>query len=582
MKSFKLFNEAEREAGYKMPAHVAAGQKKFDAQSKQKKPAQAGTLAAQRNMKKEELEDDGVPLYLRKLLRGVNVEVDGKEMPINVVKVMRGIEFFTRTGKLQSIPKDIKPHYMAYLDRQQAVAKTFATRAGQVKEDMGTAKHHQFQKTFKHAMQHAKTHQDLDTDGDVDSLEKMIPDEITGDEKNQKMLQKKVKAKHDLELKHTRKGVAFESVEHLEELTNMKSYKLTYLLKLIKDGEWEASYDIKKGRHVQLKRLKDGKKVTVMVEEVQLNEITASQAARILGGPVKKKPKATPGKHPMGFRMARNAARKAMKAGMKDAASQKREQVMKPKKQIKDMRTSDLKRMWNSHKNEVRPAPAFASQLRQIAAELRRRNALKEESTLVQDSVLNVGDFVECLRSGKSGTIVEVNSSGNNKFYTVERLDGSTVQLSLNEVKKAVKKPVKKVSAAAKARQDAMRGIKGDKDLAFKGDDDDVKASDDDVKAASKNAVMQLRRISDLDGKGDMEFKNGKKGKVTSAEAKALLKVFDTLRMPKEKEDFQNAVGKSLEDLKKVLRSPPKASIPFKQKIKGSRYLSTFKWDNED
>lgn len=46
-------SEAEREAGYKMPAHVAAAQKKFDAQSKQKKPVQAGTMAA---MKKEEVE----------------------------------------------------------------------------------------------------------------------------------------------------------------------------------------------------------------------------------------------------------------------------------------------------------------------------------------------------------------------------------------------------------------------------------------------------------------------------------------------------------------------------------------------
>lgn len=44
-------SEAEREAGYKMPAHVAAAQKKFDAQSKQKKPVQAGTMAA---LKKEE------------------------------------------------------------------------------------------------------------------------------------------------------------------------------------------------------------------------------------------------------------------------------------------------------------------------------------------------------------------------------------------------------------------------------------------------------------------------------------------------------------------------------------------------
>jgi len=581
MKSFKLFNEAEREAGYKMPAHVATAQKKFDAQSKQKKPAQAGTLAAQRNMKKEEVEDDKIPMYLRKLLRGVTVNVDGKEMPINLMKVMRGIDFFERTKKLQSMPKDVLVHYQAFLDRQQTVAKAFATRAAQVKEDKGTPKHHQFQKTFKQAMYHAKTHQDLDTDGDVDSLEKLIPDEITGDEKNQKMLQKKVAQKHDLELKHTRKGVAFESVEHLEELTNMKSYKMAYLLKLIKDGEWEAYSDVKQGKHVTLTRLKDKKKVTVMVEEVELNEISAAHAARILGGPVKKKPTPTPGKHPMGYRMARSAARRAMKGapGYHDAASQKREEVKE--KQVKDMSTGALKQFWNRHKDEVRPAPVFAAKLRQVAQELKRRQALKKESVNLEESHFKVGDEVACMRSGKTGVVTKIDPSGKGAYYTVKRADGSVMKFAPDEIKK-VTKEAKKPSAAMKARRDAMRGIRGDKDLAFKGDDDDVKASDDDVKAASKNPVMQLRRISDLDGKGDMEFKNGKKGKVTSAEAKALLKVFDTLRMPKEKEDFQNAIGKSLDDLKKVLKSPPKPKAPFKQKIKGSRYMSSFKWDNED
>jgi len=61
--------EAEREAGYKMPAHVAAGQKKFDAQAKgQNKPRpQAGTLAAAK-MKKEEVEtvEEGLMSGLKK------------------------------------------------------------------------------------------------------------------------------------------------------------------------------------------------------------------------------------------------------------------------------------------------------------------------------------------------------------------------------------------------------------------------------------------------------------------------------------------------------------------------------------
>jgi nicotinic acid mononucleotide adenylyltransferase len=82
-----------------------------------------------------------------------------------------------------------------------------------VKEDKGSFKHHVFQPTFKHAMYHAKIHQDLDLDGDVDALEKMVPDEVTGTEKNQTLLQKKFKDKFAKEKRHTRVGVAFESTE---------------------------------------------------------------------------------------------------------------------------------------------------------------------------------------------------------------------------------------------------------------------------------------------------------------------------------------------------------------------------------
>lgn len=81
----------------------------------------------------------------------------------------------------------------------------------EVNEDMGSVRHHLIQPTFKHAMKHAKIHQDLDLDGDVDALEKLVPDEVTGTEKNQAMLQKKLKTKYAKEKEHTRVGVAFES-----------------------------------------------------------------------------------------------------------------------------------------------------------------------------------------------------------------------------------------------------------------------------------------------------------------------------------------------------------------------------------
>jgi hypothetical protein len=52
-------------------------------------------------------------------------------------------------------------------------------------------------------------------------------------------------------------------------------------------------------------------------EEAEMNEVTKSEAEKVLGGPVKTKPKMPPGKQPAGYRYVRGLARKAMKAGMK-------------------------------------------------------------------------------------------------------------------------------------------------------------------------------------------------------------------------------------------------------------------------
>jgi hypothetical protein len=52
-------------------------------------------------------------------------------------------------------------------------------------------------------------------------------------------------------------------------------------------------------------------------EETEMNEVTKAEAEKVLGGPVKTKPKMPPGKQPAGYRYVRGLARKAMKAGMK-------------------------------------------------------------------------------------------------------------------------------------------------------------------------------------------------------------------------------------------------------------------------
>lgn len=102
------------------------------------------------------------------------------------------------------------------------------------------------------------------------------------------------------------------------------------------------------------------------------------------------------------------------------------------------------------------------------------------------------------------------------------------------------------------ARRDAMAAIRRDKDFRDKDDEDDV-ASDADRAAAKKNPVMQLRKISDIEG-GDMEFANRKKMKVSKVDADKILRAFDTIQKSLDKQKFQTLIGRSPEDFKKILK----------------------------
>lgn len=61
-------------------------------------------------------------------------------------------------------------------------------------------------------------------------------------------------------------GVVKEEVEQLEEMTQGKEYTQAQLQKKIQSGNWEATHDIKPGKHVEM-RHHTGKRVTVYVKE---------------------------------------------------------------------------------------------------------------------------------------------------------------------------------------------------------------------------------------------------------------------------------------------------------------------------
>ena len=68
----------------------------------------------------------------------------------------------------------------------------------------------------------------------------------------------------------------------------------------------------------------------------------------------------------------------------------------------------------------------------------------------------------------------------------------------------------------ASARADAMRAMRRGKKDVDPADVDDT-ATDADIKAASKNIMMQMRKVISLGGKFDVEFLDKKKVKVKPA-----------------------------------------------------------------
>lgn len=84
--------------------------------------------------------------------------------------------------------------------------------------------------------------------------------------------------------------------------------------------------------------------------------------------------------------------------------------------------------------------------------------------------------------------------------------------------------------------------------------DIDNDATDDDRKAASKNVVMQIRKAADLEKGSEIEFEDGKKGKLSQDDAKKLSNMFNTLKRPVDKEKFQKVVSKDLRSIKALLK----------------------------
>jgi len=103
------------------------------------------------------------------------------------------------------------------------------------------------------------------------------------------------------------------------------------------------------------------------------------------------------------------------------------------------------------------------------------------------------------------------------------------------------------IDESSKAKRDAMRAMgKRGVDPA---DIDEPKANAADQASAGKNMVTQLRKAMDTRGNFSLEFQDGKKQKVDSKIVDTLLKAYDMIRKPRDKEKFVSMISKSYRDM---------------------------------
>jgi hypothetical protein len=139
----------------------------------------------------------------------------------------------------------------------------------------------------KHMMMHGLKAVDLDNDGDVDSYEKKTPDEITGTEK--KNLTKVMQKKYSGEVKHTRIGHAFESIEEGAESAKMK-------MKIAQEKMTDAR---KHDRMLDAAKARDKAAKERLARDVKEGSVNPSDREEGTDSLVKTYKKDTPGQKPL-------------------------------------------------------------------------------------------------------------------------------------------------------------------------------------------------------------------------------------------------------------------------------------------
>jgi len=179
----------------------------------------------------------------------------------------------------------------------------------------------------------------------------------------------------------------------------------------------------------------------------------------------------------------------------------------------------------------------------------------KKEVAKLKEDELDEGRMKELhgyIEAGKSAEWIAKKMGVDVK--TIKALMSEAYELGTNEYREYIEKLTPGEVDEASARADAMRAMRRGKKEVDPADVD-TDASPEDVKGASKNIIMQLRKVISMRGNFDVEFLDRKKKKVPVNIAHAVQNKYNSFKKPADKEKFQAQVAKSYKDMLSVLKA---------------------------
>ena len=190
----------------------------------------------------------------------------------------------------------------------------------------------------------------------------------------------------------------------IEKLAKRQGYKAKAMKKIRDFGAVKTPYKPKELHQIVYPSDMKYHGDSVELNGPAINEVTKKEAEAALGGPVKEKPKMSPGKQPAGYRYVRSLARKAMKGGVSAIhksmeKTMQKEDVNEAVKDAADVGEYDYE------------GDMAKSQLRSIMANSKRMHDMLEENTnlpeWVQSKITLAEDYISTASNYMQGEMNE-------------------------------------------------------------------------------------------------------------------------------------------------------------------------------